>query len=63
MTQEEERLVKAAYQDLRQTYTSLTYEWLKDEAEKQLGGEGPTGGPGVLLQRYLRAAGFLEAEA
>ncbi len=58
MTNEQEKLVKAVFQDARETWTSLTWDWLKEEAEKQIAGSQPTGGPGVFLNDYLRRAGI-----
>ena len=53
-------LVDAAYLDLKESYPSLTREWLKAEANKQIAGENPTGGMGMFLNRYLKEAGLLE---
>ena len=53
-------LVNAAYLDLKESYSSLTREWLEVEANKQLAGEQPTGGQGMFLNRYLKKAGLLE---
>lgn len=60
MDENVKQLVKALHKDLRSTYPSLTLEWLEAEAEKQLSGAVPTGGPGMLLNNYLRKAGFIE---
>ena len=46
-------LVVAVWQDARKTWSSLTLAWLMEEAERQLAGERPTGGPGVFLAEYL----------
>jgi len=54
------RLVEALYMDLRQSYPSLTLVWLMEEAESQLSGVHPRGGPGVFLNDYLRKAGFIK---
>lgn len=53
-------LAKAVYQDAKQTWTSLTWDWMERELEAQLAGERPTGGPGMFLNRYLKKAGILE---
>jgi len=53
-------LVNALYLDLKKTYTSLIRDWLKAEAEKQLAGANPTGGPGMFLNSYLKKTGLLK---
>lgn len=53
------QLVRALYQDLKESYPSFTYDWLEAEAEKQIAGASPTGGPGMFLNNYLRKAGFI----
>lgn len=60
MEKDTETLVIAAWQDLRQSFPSLTLDWLKAEAEKQLKGELPTGSPGMFLNGYLKTAGMIE---
>lgn len=54
-----EQLVRALYLDLRESYSSLTYEWLLAEADRQLAGSKPTGGPGMFLNNALAKAGLL----
>ncbi|KKM88986.1 hypothetical protein LCGC14_1253250 [marine sediment metagenome] len=54
-----DELVEALYLDLKESYSSLTREWLKAEAEKQLAGASPTGGPGMFLKNYLEKADLL----
>lgn len=56
-------LIKALYQDLRESYPSLTYAWLLEEADKQLAGAKPTGTPGMYLNNYLGRTGLLKGEA
>ena len=55
-----DELVNALYLDLKESYTSLTRDWLKAEAEKQLAGAKPTGGPGMFLNSYLKKTGLLK---
>ena len=55
-------LVKALYLDLQESYPSFTYAWLLAEADKQLAGSEPTGGPGVFLNDYLIKCGLLPAK-
>jgi len=59
MTITVDELVNALYLDLKDSY-GLTREYLKEEAEKQLAGGLPTGGPGMFLNRCLKQAGLLE---
>lgn len=54
-----EEVVKALYQDLKESYHSLTYEWLLTEADKLLAGAKPTGGPGMFLNNYLIKMGLI----
>ena len=54
-----DEVVKALYLDLVESYPDLTLEWLKEEAEKQIAGRLPAGGPGMLLNRYLQKTGFI----
>ena len=60
MERELEELVTAAWKDLRQSYSTLTLEWLQAEAERILNGEKPRGGPSMFLEGYLRRAGFIK---
>jgi len=53
-------VVRALYLDMKESYPSLTMEWLAAEAEKQIAGEQPTGMPGMYLNRYLEEAGLLK---
>jgi hypothetical protein len=53
------QLVRALHQDLVDSYPTLTLKWLEEEAEKQLNGARPTGGPGIFLNDYLKKAGFI----
>ena len=53
-------LVKALYLDLRESYPSITEEWLKAEAKKQMAGGNPSGGPGVFINDYLSKLGLLK---
>ena len=53
-------LLSALYLDLRESYTSLTYEWLKAEANKQMDGAIPSGGPAMFLNRYLIKVGLIK---
>ena len=55
-----DEVVNALYLDLKETYTDITREWLKAEAEKQLAGASPTGGPGMFLNNYLKKTGLLK---
>ena len=55
-----DELVNALYLDLKESYPSLTREWIKAEADKQIAGGIPTGGPGMFLNRYLKEVGLLE---
>ena len=59
MDKEMETFVDAAWQDLRQSFSSLTRDWLMAEAERQLAGEQPVGTPGMLLNKYLKDAGHI----
>ena len=59
MTSEQEKLVQALYRDLKKSYPSLTLEWLTKEAEKQIAGQPPTGGPGMFLNEPLKKAGYI----
>ena len=52
--------VHDCYLDLRQTWASLTEEWLLEEAQRQIAGEDARGSPGMFLYDYLRAAELLE---
>lgn len=55
-------LVKALYLDLKESYSSLTYAWLLAEANKQIAGAQPIGGPSMFLSNYLSKCGLLKAE-
>ena len=55
-----DEVVNAAYLDLKESYLSLTREWLKAEADKQIAGENPAGGMGMFLNRYLKETGLLK---
>ncbi len=55
-----DEVVNALYLDLKESYSGITRESLKTEAERQLAGEKPTGGPGMFLNRYLKETGLLE---
>lgn len=57
-----DELVTALHLDLSQSYPSLTREWLKAEAEKQIGGGNPSGAPGMYLNTYLRKSGLLKED-
>jgi hypothetical protein len=60
MDKKVKQLVHALWVDLHKTYPSLTETWLVEEAERQLRGEKPTGGPGAFLADYLHRAGFVK---
>jgi len=62
MDQQVEDLVQTLWRDLRKTWSSLTLEWLREEAERQLAGERPRGGPGVMLADYLKRLEPTESE-
>ena len=46
-------IVLALYLDLKESYPTFTYEWLLAEADRLLTGGQPSGGPSILLNRYL----------
>ena len=54
-----EELIEALYKDLKESYPSLTLDWLRQEAESQLAGNPPRGGPSMFLNRYLKKLGKL----
>ena len=55
-------LVCAVHQDLVKTYgTQLTRDWLMAEANCQLAGMLPKGGPGMFLNGFLIKAGYIGA--
>lgn len=54
-----DEVVEALYLDLKESYSDLTKEWLKTEAEKQIVGGIPAGGPGMFLNKYLKETGLL----
>ena len=56
-----DEVVNALYLDLKESYSSITREWLKAEAEKQISGSPPTGGPGMFVQDYLEKLGLLKS--
>lgn len=60
MDKDTETFVDAAWKDLRQSFGSLTRDWLIQEAERQLAGEQPTGAPGMFLNKYLKDAGHIK---
>jgi len=53
-----DEVVEALYLDLRESYSSLTLEWVKAEAEKLIAGGTPTGGPGMFVDNYLKKFGL-----
>jgi hypothetical protein len=60
MDKELETFVDAAWRDLKTSFSSLTREWLMEEAERQLVGEQPSGAPGMFLNKYLKGAGHIK---
>ena len=59
LTREQDRLVKAVYQDARQTWPGVTLEFMLQQAERILSGQKPQGGPGVMLLDVFQRAGLI----
>lgn len=53
-------IVKALYQDLKESYSSLTLDWLTQEADRLIAGGQPSGGPSMFLNSYLTKVGLIE---
>ena len=53
-------LVKDMYQSLKPSYSSLTLEWLLEEADRQVKGEQPQQVTGMFLNRYLKEIGTIK---
>jgi len=56
MNPDVEKLVHAAWQDARRTWSSVTLEYMQEQASRILAGERPQGGPGVFLEDIMRRA-------
>ena len=61
MTPQQLSLVRATWKDAKRTWP-VPWDWFEAEAEKQLAGAKPTGGPGVFLNDLLLKAGYVKAE-
>ena len=55
-----QELISAIYADARQTWPSITWEVLEEQAKKVMSGQKPQGGPGVFLEGYFKKAGFIK---
>ena len=54
-----EDVVDGTWRDLRESWPTLTKQWLQEQADLILAGKAPQGSPGMILQKYLREFGFL----
>ena len=57
------KFCKALYLDLRESYPSFTYAWLLTEADRQIAGGKPSGGPSMFLHHYLIEAGLIKVKS
>ena len=59
MNKLQESVALAAYRDAKQTWPSVTREFIFEQAERVLAGKRPKGGPGMMVADAFLRAGFI----